>query len=158
MPSRHRFCVYLKHSGLSPVFAISAMGVRGGILLKAWILMGFLSESTGPARITPPLYCNGFSSDWTFAYSKALSWAEVESEGGLQFFCCQHFFGQCLHKGSAICLLSRSLVSGREQWDIFHVACYQLGPQYSVSVVVCLMFQNQQKIISLIILPPSTLC
>lgn len=73
MPSGHRLCVYFKHSGPSAVFAISDMGVRGGILLRAWILMGFLSEKTGSARITPPLYCNGFSSDWTLAYSKALS-------------------------------------------------------------------------------------
>ena len=55
------------------------MGVRGGILLRAWILMGFLSEKTGPARITPPLYCDGFSSDWTLVYSKALSWGGAVS-------------------------------------------------------------------------------
>lgn len=42
------------------------------------------------------------------------------------------FFWQCLHKSSSstICLLPRSLESGREQWDIFHVARSQLGPQY----------------------------
>ena len=50
------------------------MGVRGGILLKAWILMGFLSEKTGPVGITPPLYCDGFSIDtWTLACCKARS-------------------------------------------------------------------------------------
>lgn len=49
VPSGRRFCVYFKHSA---VFAISDMGVRGGILLRAWILMGFLSEKTAPARIT----------------------------------------------------------------------------------------------------------
>lgn len=73
VPSGHSFWVRFKHSGHSAVFAISAMGVRGGILLRAWILMGFLSEKTGLARITPTLYCNGFSSDWTLVYSKALS-------------------------------------------------------------------------------------
>lgn len=82
MPSGHRFCVRFKHSGPSAVFAISAMGVRGGILLRAWILMRFLSEKTGTVRITPPLYCNGFSSDWTLVFSKALS----------LFLDCQHFF------------------------------------------------------------------
>lgn len=93
VPSGHGLCVYFKHSA---VFAISAMGVRGGILLRAWILMGFLSEKTGPARITPPLYCDGFSSDWTLVYSKALSY-----EGGL-FLCSQRFFGQWLHKSSSL--------------------------------------------------------
>lgn len=93
VPSGHRLCVYFKHSA---VFAISAMGVRGGILLRAWILMGFLSEKTGPARITPPLYCDGFSSGWTLVYSKALSY-----EGGL-FLCSQRFFGQWLHKSSSL--------------------------------------------------------
>lgn len=69
VPSGQRFCVYFKHSAFSAICAISAMGVRGEIVLRAWILMGFLSENTGPAGITPPLYCNGFSTDWTLAYS-----------------------------------------------------------------------------------------
>lgn len=110
MPSGLRFCVYFKHRGPSAVFAISAMGVRGGILLRVWILMGFLSEKTGPARITPPLYCDGFSSDLTLVHSKALSLEGL-------FLCCQRFFGQCILKSSSltVCLLSRSLVSGREK-------------------------------------------
>lgn len=47
------------------------------------------------------------------------------------------FFGQCLHKSSSstICLLPRSLESGREQWDIFHVARSQVGPQYNASLL-----------------------
>lgn len=73
VPCGHSFWVCFKHSGPSAVSAISAMGVRGGILLRAWILMRLLSEKTGPARITPTLYCNGFSSDWALVYSKALS-------------------------------------------------------------------------------------
>lgn len=80
VPGGDRFCICFKHSGPSAVFAISAMDVRGGILLRAWILMGFLSEKTGTARITSLLYCNGFSSDWTLVYSKALSWGG----GGVQ--------------------------------------------------------------------------
>lgn len=42
-------------------------------MLRTWILMGFLSEKTGPARITSLLHGNGFSSDWTLAYCEALS-------------------------------------------------------------------------------------
>lgn len=106
------------------------------------------------------LNCNGFSSDWTLTYSQAYSWQGL-------FFCCQRFFGQCLHKScsSTLHLRSRSLVSGRESQVLFYVAHDQLGPQYNFSVAVCLMsrtahyfmFQDQQKIISLIILPQSTL-
>lgn len=132
MPSRRSFSVCFKHSVPSAVFAISAMGIRGDILLRAWILMGFLSEKTGHARITPPLYHNGFSSDWTLT--------QCLGEGGhlgLYLYCQHFFFGQCLHKSSSstICLLPRSLESGREQWDIFHVARSQLGLQYNASLL-----------------------
>lgn len=132
VPGGHRLCVYFKHSA---VFAISAMGVKGGILLRAWILMGFLSEKTGPARITPPLYCDGFSSDWTLVYSKALSY-----EGDC-FSAVSAFLDNGSTKAQAwlVGLLSRSLVSGRESRDIFHVTCHQLGPQYNFSVPVCLV-------------------
>lgn len=86
VPSRRSFSVCFKHSVPSAVFAISAMGIRGGILLRAWILMGFLSEKTGHARITPPLYHNGFSSDWTLT--------QCLGEGGHLglYLYCQHFF------------------------------------------------------------------
>lgn len=132
VPSRRSFSVCFKHSVPSAVFAISAMGIRGDILLRAWILMGFLSEKTGHARITPLLYHNGFSSDWTLT--------QCLGEGGhlgLYLYCQHFFFGQCLHKSSSstICLLPRSLESGREQWDIFHVARSQLGPQYNASLL-----------------------
>lgn len=41
MPGGRWFCVRFKHRGLIAVLAISAMGVRGGILLRTRILMGF---------------------------------------------------------------------------------------------------------------------
>lgn len=155
VPSRRSFSVCFKHSVPSAVFAISAMGIRGDILLRAWILMGFLSEKTGHARITPPLYHNGFSSDWTLTQCLG----EGGGAHGAVSLLSALFFGQCLHKSSSstICLLPRSLESGREQWDIFHVARSQVGPQYNASLLhwlhvsgvsgqcFCLIYQISKK-------------
>lgn len=62
VPGGRGFCVPFKDDS---VFANSAISIRGGVLLRPQILMGLLSEKTGWAWITPPLYNDGFSRDWT---------------------------------------------------------------------------------------------
>lgn len=69
VPGGRGFRACFKHGA---VFANSAMSVRGGFLLRLQILMGLLREKTGRARITPPLYNNGFSRDWTLACQSSL--------------------------------------------------------------------------------------
>lgn len=60
VPGGCGFCASFKRAA---VFANSAMSIRGGFPLRPQILTGLLSEKTGPARIAPPLYADGFSRD-----------------------------------------------------------------------------------------------
>lgn len=57
----HGGCGFRARFKHTAVFANSAMSARGGFLLRTQILTGFLSEKAGRARITPPLYSDGFS-------------------------------------------------------------------------------------------------
>lgn len=109
-------------------FAISAMGVRGGIQLSAWILMGFLSEKTGLAKITPPLYAA-----MAFPVTGHLQTLLLFSIGVKHrlFFYRQHFLKKhnTPHKswGSTICLLSRSLVKALAVKAIAFLCSFAVG-------------------------------
>lgn len=93
VPGGCGFCASFKRAA---VFANSAMSVGGGFPLRLQILTGLLSEKTGPARIAPPLYADGFSRDLdTWMFRTPCLWILCLSRG---------FLGQWLLR-SPICFL-----------------------------------------------------